>query len=102
MARCNAACVDDARPQVRVSRTAWPGQGKLQNAREMGICASCAAMLAESDPACRHGYVILVAVCIEKAPIGRRCVRMRCLECGKEWLKTEPIKGTWGVSWVEG
>lgn len=76
--------------------------GALQNEREMGICASCEAMVAEPDPTRRRGYGALMAVCVEGAPVGRRCIRMRCLECGKEWLKIEPTKGLWAVCWMEG
>lgn len=69
---------------------------------KMGNCASCEAMVAEPDPTRRHGYGILLAICVERAPIGRRCIRMRCLECGKEWLKIEPIDGPWALTWIEG
>ena len=68
----------------------------------MDICVICEAMAAEPDATLRAGSGMLVKVCVEREPIGKRYTRMRCLECEKEWLKIELTTAPWTVSWVEG
>lgn len=44
---------------------------------------------------------MLVDVCIEREPVGKRFTRVRCPEYEVEWHRVELIAAPWTIYWVE-
>lgn len=68
----------------------------------MERCEACLLMASEPNQAARRVHGMVVDICVEREPIGKRYTRARCLECEAEWLRVELTAAPWTESWVEG
>lgn len=67
----------------------------------MERCEACVLMASQPDQAARRAHDMVVDICVEREPIGKRHIRARCLECQAEWVRIELTAAPWTESWVE-